>query len=278
MQKQNNPFVSVLMGAYNAEKYIGLAIESILNQTYKNFEFVIVEDCSTDKTWDIIQKYAKRDKRIITIKNERNLNLAGSLNKGLKLCKGKYIVRMDADDWSYPDRIEKQVKFMENNPDVVVSGGSLLICDEKLQEKGVRKYPLTDSEIKKIILRFNPVPHPASIWRKETINKTQGYPSKIGTSEDYALILDISQYGKLANIEDILIKYRIHKKSATNAKMRLMQTATVYISLKAELEYKYKPKTKDQLWRLTQLVTMYIVPTFVKRSLFNLVYFRKRKH
>lgn len=276
MQKKDNPLVSVLMTAYNAEKYVGLAIESILEQTYKNFEFIIIEDCSKDNTWEVIEKYSKKDKRIVAIKNESNLNAGGSSNKGLKLCKGKYVVRMDADDWSFTYRIEKQVEFMEKHPEVVVSGGSMVICDEDFNTMGIRRYPLSNGEIRNIILRFNPVPHPASIWRKEAIDKTNGYPSKLGISEDYAITLDISQFGDLANIEDELVKYRIHRKSATNARMRYMQAVTIYLSFKAEFEYKFKPKFGDQVWRLIQLLSMYTIPVFVKRLLFNLAYFKKK--
>src|SRR3989338_6124930 len=101
------PEVSVLMPAYNAGKYIGEAIESILHQTFTDFELVIVDDGSTDNTWDIIQEYKKTDNRIVAIKNDKNIKLALTLNKGIGLCKGTYVVRMDANDYSYPDRIEK---------------------------------------------------------------------------------------------------------------------------------------------------------------------------
>lgn len=277
MKQQNNPLVSVLMTAYNAEKYIGLAIQSILDQTYKNFEFIIIEDCSKDNTGEIIQEYAKKDKRIVAVKNEVNLNAGGSSNKGLKLCKGKYIVRMDADDWSFPYRIEKQVNFMEENTKVVASGGAMVICDEDLREITEREYPKTHTEIEKLILRFDPVPHPASIWRKDAIDKTNGYPPKLGMSEDYALTLDIAQHGELANIDDTLIKYRVHKKSASNAKMSFQQAVTIYLSLKGQFEYKYKPTTKDHLWRLLQFVTMYTIPASVKRFLFNIMVQKKKK-
>ncbi len=263
------------MTAYNAEAYIRLAIESILRQTYKNFEFIIIEDCSKDSTWEIIQECKSKDKRIIAIKNEKNLNAGGSSNKGLKLCRGKYVVRMDADDWSFPDRIDKQVKYMEENQKIVCSGGSIVNCDEELIIKGIRRYAKEDRDIREEILRLNPVPHPASIWRKEAIDNTQGYPTKLGMSEDYALLLEISQYGKLGNIDDELIKYRIHKKSASNSKMARQQAVTVYLSYKAEMEYKYVPSLKDKLWRVLQIITMYIIPAPIKRFLFNLLIIKK---
>lgn len=276
MIQGNKPLVSVLMTAYNAEKFVGLAIESILKQTYKNFEFIIIEDCSKDNTWEIILKYAKKDERINAIKNEKNLNAGGSSNKGLSICNGKYIVRMDADDWSFPDRLRKQVEYMEQHPEVVCSGGSIIICDEDLNQIGPRKYSLSHKEIITEILRFNPVPHPSSIWRKEIIQKTHGYPAKLGISEDYALTLEISQYGELGNISDSLIKYRVHRNSESNSKMRYQQMITVYLSYKGQFEYKYKPTTKDHLWRALQILTMYTIPAATKRFLFNKMVFRRK--
>lgn len=271
MKQKINPLVSVLMTAYNADKYISLAIESILEQTYQNFEFIIIEDASNDNTWDVIQTYAKKDKRIIATRNEINLNAGGSSNKGLKICKGKYIIRMDADDWSFPYRIEKQVKYMEGNEGVVCSGGSMVVCNEEMKKIGVRNYPENNERILETILRLNPVPHPSSIWRRDAIKKTKGYPTKLGMSEDYFLVLEISQHGELGNIREKLIKYRVHKKSESNSKMRRQQLITVYLSFKAEFEYKYKPKFKDHLWRTIQVLTIYTLPVSVKRALFNLI-------
>lgn len=268
MKNKNKPLVSVLMPAYNAEDYIGDAIGSILNQTYENFEFLIVDDCSTDTTNRIIKRYAKKDKRIKLIKNKVNLNVALSLNSGLKVCKGKYVVRMDSDDWSYPERIEKQVNFMEDNLDVAVSGGATLVCDEKLQPLGVRYYPLENSEIRECILRLNPIPHPASIWRKEVLLKTKFYP-RVAKAEDYALILELSSFSKLANIADILLKFRVHTKSVSNSSIIQQQKASLYLFNKAVYEYGYTPSTKDKMWRLAQIVSMYTLPPKLKRSLLN---------
>lgn len=103
---KNDPLVSVIMPALNVERYVSDAIESILNQTYKNFEFIIIDDNSTDQTLNIIKDYRKQDSRIVVTRNEENLGVTKSLNKGVKLAKGKYIIRMDADDWSYPERFE----------------------------------------------------------------------------------------------------------------------------------------------------------------------------
>lgn len=271
MQQRNSPLVSVLMTAYNAEKYVGLAIESILEQRYENFEFIIVEDCSADDTWEIIQQYARRDTRIITIKNRENIKAGDSSNKGLKLCKGKYIVRMDADDWSYPDRIQKQVEYMEKHPEIVASGGSMVVCNENLEPIGVRYYKNTDSKIREEMLRLNPIPHPASIWRKDILLQTSLYNSKFSPSEDYALTTEISTHGKLGNITDLLVKFRVHSKSISNSRMVLQQRITLHISGIAIREYGYKATIKDIIWRSIQRITMYTLPPKLKRWLLNML-------
>lgn len=270
MKQENKPFVTVLMPAFNAEKYIELAIQSILDQTYDNFEFIIVNDCSTDTTQKIIEKFAEKDTRIKLINNKKNLGVDRALNKGLKEAQGKYIVRMDADDWSYPDRIQKQVKHMELYSEVSVSGGSTLVCDENLRPLGIRRYIKNDADIKKGILRLNPIAHPASIWRKDMLFKTQLYPH-IPLAEDYALIVELSNFSKLNNMEDILIKFRIHSKSVSNAKMISQQRASLFISHLAESKYGYKPTIKDYVWRIIQRFSMYTIPPKLKRYLLNML-------
>src|ERR1017187_7276972 len=118
--KNNSPYITVLMPVYNAAPFLREAIDSILNQTFKNFELLIINDGSTDNCEEIILTY--KDPRIRYIKNETNIKLISTLNKGIKLSKGKYIVRMDADDISFPDRIEKQVNYMETNPAIALCG------------------------------------------------------------------------------------------------------------------------------------------------------------
>ena len=178
------PKLSVLMPAYNAEKYIGEAIESILNQTFKDFEFIIIDDCSTDKTWEIILDYSKKDDRIIALRNEKNLKISATLNKGIEIVKGKYIARMDADDWSYPDRLQKQHEFMEKNLEVGISGGTIEVCDENLKVLNKRAYNLTDEEIRKKIFRYSPFCHPATIYKTVLAQKNY-YNLDLETAEDY---------------------------------------------------------------------------------------------
>ncbi len=261
---KQNPKVTVLMPAYNAEKYIGTAIESILNQTYKDFEFIIVNDCSTDNTLRIINDYAKKDKRIRVISNKENQKIAKTLNIGLKEAKGEYIARMDADDWSYPDRLEKQVTFMEKNPNIVLSSGNMEICDSKLVYKNKSNLLLTNDVIRKNLLRFNPIVHPAMIYRKNEILQINGYDVDAG-AEDYMLVIDMSSLGDLANLPDTLIKYRVLDNSITGSKMANLHIATLMCAFKAHLKYGYKIDFKTKVFHVGRLLTAYFFPSRIWR-------------
>lgn len=265
-----NPKVSVLMPAYNVEKYIAEAIESILNQTFTDFEFIIIDDCSTDKTWEIIQKYAKKDKRIIAIKNEENLKLSTTLNKGIDICKGEYIARMDSDDWSYPDRLQKQYDAISKDPNIGILGGAMEVCDEKLKIINIRKYNLSDYEIRKSLFKYSPFCHPATIFKKKALLK-ENYNPSLDIAEDYDLYFRVGKMYEFANLGDILLKYRTSPTQSSSAKSKRQQYLTLYIRLKAVVEYGYKAPTEHTLSSLFQLILIPILPQSLKVLLFNLL-------
>ena len=159
------PLVTVLMPVYNAAPYLREAIDSILNQTYSDFEFLIINDGSTDETESIINSY--NDPRIVYLKNETNIKLISTLNKGIELAKGKYIVRMDGDDISLPTRIELQVQFMENNESVGLGGTFIRSFGGAIE--GKVGYSTTHEEIKFKLLFDTHFPHPTAIIRKQIL-------------------------------------------------------------------------------------------------------------
>ena len=223
------PLVSIIMGAYNCENTIESCIESILKQTYKNWEFIICNDCSTDNTLSILKDFQKKDNRIIVICNEKNLRLAASLNKCLKVARGKYIARMDADDISLPERLEKQVEFMEKNKDFDVVGCNRIIFDES-GEKGIRKS--IEFPNKEILLKGTPFAHPTIMMKKETYEKLGGYVSNKTTMRAEDLELWFRFYEKDYkgyNIQIPLYKYRETKKDFSKRDLKAaIQTSRVY--------------------------------------------------
>ena len=230
MKQDSISRVTVLMPVYNGEKYLKIAIESILNQTFKNFEFLIINDGSTDRTDQIIKSF--NDSRIIYIKNEHNLGIVKTLNKGLGLIKSEYIVRMDADDISYPKRIEYQVSFMDKNPRIAISGTDILRFDEA--GKRGRTRVLTDSKsIRTQLLFQNALMHPTVIIRSSIlIEGNYYYKDNFKACEDHALWLEISKLHEITNISKVLLDYRIHSASITrNANKELDLSSDMHLNI-----------------------------------------------
>lgn len=213
-----NNLISVIMPAYNAELFIGEAIESILNQTFTNYEFIIINDGSNDSTEKIIKRY--KDTRIKYIKNKINLGLSETLNRGIDLATGNYIARMDADDISFPDRLTKQVTFLSNNPDYGVVGCMYIVLDEKRKpfEIGGMDYR-TDEEIKLALFSNNVFLHGETMFRRELLeNILNPYNTKYNPCEDYKLWIILSKKTKFYILEDILYQYMINPNSMSGTR------------------------------------------------------------
>lgn len=201
--------VTVLMPVYNAERYLAEAIESILHQTYHDFEFMIINDGSTDQSEKIILNYQQQDDRINYVKNSKNLKLIATLNKGVRLAKGKYIVRMDADDISTVDRIEKQVAYMESHHSVGVCGSYFRVFGEEIKNPYIVKRPLGDKVIKASMLFTNPVGHPNVIIRKSImVDNNLWYDTRFYRIEDWGLWTTLINKCDFANLPEVLLYYR----------------------------------------------------------------------
>ncbi len=207
------PTISVVMPVYNGEKYLKEAIDSILNQTYANFEFIIINDGSTDKTEEIILSYT--DSRIVYVKNKENFQLVKTLNKGIALAKGKYIARMDADDISLPYRFEQQKYFLDKYKDIGIIGSCVEIFGDSIKSKKW-KVPLNSLEIKISSIFRTPFIHPSVMIKKEIIDTYKLlYDEKYKDAEDYELWIRILRNTKGANIPKVLLKYRVLETSIT---------------------------------------------------------------
>lgn len=224
----DNPLITVIMPVYNCEHYIREAIESILIQSYTNFEFLIIDDASTDQTLSIIRQI--KDSRIRLIEKPKNTGYTSSLNYGFSIAKGAYIARMDGDDISLPQRFAKQVAFMETHPDVVVCGTNYKIIGSN-QKKLLSE---THEDIKIELLKNTCFGHPTVIIRREVLeNHNLQYDIKKEPAEDYDLWVTLLNYGKLHNLQEILLHYRVHdeqvSKKRRNVQLKSKLTTRVKI-------------------------------------------------
>lgn len=212
----NNPKITVLMPVYNCEQYVGDAVQSILNQTYTDFEFLIIDDASTDTTVSVIKQF--NDNRIKLIEKPKNTGYTNSLNYGISIAKGDYIARMDGDDMSLPTRFNEQYNFMEANKDIAVCGTYYsIIGTNDIVEK-----PIEDAEIKIRLLYKNALGHPTTFLRTSVlINNDLKYDPNIESAEDYGLWVAILAYGKLHNLPKVLLDYRVHQSQVSQVRANL---------------------------------------------------------
>lgn len=205
--------VTVLMSVYNGEAFLQQAIESILAQTFTDFEFVIYDDCSSDSTAEIIRSY--NDPRIVYRRNDTNRGLTKNLAEGVTLSQAKYIVRMDADDIAYPDRLEKQVSWMDAHPDISIMGSPVTYFHNNPGDGGDSSEPVDDESIKtKLFINFTLL-HPSIIIRRADLErKGLNYDPSYRYSQDHALYFDCIRAGlKFANYDKPLLYMRSHEKS-----------------------------------------------------------------
>ena len=211
---KREPLVSIVMPIYNSETYLDEAILSIIHQTYKNWELLIINEFgSNEEGKRIINRYAAIDSRIRLIQNSERLGIAESLNEGLRQAKGEYIARMDGDDISLPERIEKQVEFMESNNDILLCGVQVEVFGS---EKWDWKLETDPARIRTDALFYSPCVHPTILFRRDVINKYNVFYNKdYKASEDYDFFTRILEFGEIANLKEVLFKYRLYGTNAT---------------------------------------------------------------
>ena len=212
----NRAVVSIVIPVHNGEKYIKESIDSCLAQTYSNIEILVVDDKSTDSTLEILKGYGEK---ITVLPVEKQNGLGNVINIGIRASKGKYIARMDADDIMYPDRIEKQVEYLENNPSCVAVGGQIDIINENSDITGHREYAQNDKDLKKNRFLFQPFAHPAVTLRKSTLEEIGLYPEDMWKVEDVKLFLILSTKGEFANLPDTVLKYKMTFQTESQSKM-----------------------------------------------------------
>lgn len=226
------PDISVIMSVYNGETYLAEAIESVINQTFKNWELIVINDCSTDSTSEILAGFASKDERIKVHTNEVNLKLPSSLNKAISLSIGKYIARMDADDICLPDRLEKQYKFMEENREIDMSSCRFMTVKNGVYMSGGAGGRCDNQALRTMLLVANPILHPGVIAKAEVMKKL-GYDTTLTCTEDLELWTRMAMENfKMQILPECLLIYRLHDKQITSTTLERQHTEVLKIQNK----------------------------------------------
>jgi glycosyltransferase involved in cell wall biosynthesis len=208
--KSSKPFVTVLMACYNAEKWLPTSIPSVLNQTYQNFEFIIVNDGSVDESLEIIRNYAVSDPRIVIL-SKTNSGPGDARNSGIKLSRGEWIAVIDADDIFEPMKLEKQIEEINKNNNLVLIGTGLTIIDELGNRIKTYKYPISNNKLKKNLRTARKFPpHSSIMYKRSAVQKLGGYHTRVSQAEDADLWLRLSDIGELTCLEGSYVQIRKH--------------------------------------------------------------------
>ena len=220
--------VSVVVPCYNCEKFLRVAINSILVQSFQDFELILIDDGSTDKTPDILREFAEKDPRVRILKNNANSGICVALNKGLDAARGEFICRMDADDIAEPDRIERQTSIMCAFPKTFVCGSHLILINKQGQETGRRCYDLDTVRIKKNRFFRSPFAHPAAMIRRSILEEHRiRYSERFPYAECYDLWMRLAPYGDFANLDAFLLRYRLTDVATKNVHCKASLWSTI---------------------------------------------------
>jgi glycosyltransferase involved in cell wall biosynthesis len=250
----NIPKISVVTSVFNGGAFLRHAVESILDQSLTDFEFIIIDDGSSDTSPSILDSYQRQDPRV-RVYHQENKGLVESLNRGCGLALGKYIARMDADDIAVRERLSWQIDFMEEHPDVAVLGGAVEFIDQKGKVLKVARHPLHNREIQRVMLDQSVMWHPTVLIRKSAFIEARGY-RHIKHAEDYDLWLRIAEHAQLANLPEVLLKYRIHPDQISVANCRKQAVGALAARLAAVARKSGNPDPLNSDLEITPAVLM----------------------
>lgn len=260
-QKKHTPTISVVMPVFNAGAFLHQSIQSILNQTYQDFEFIIVDDASTDASAEILAFYAKEFPCIQVVTNETNLGVSRSVKKALDIAQGSYIARMDADDISLPSRFEKQLAHFEKHTKTVALGTQCHTIDENGRKIGEKTFPLKHADIYRYIFQFIPLQQPSlMIARSRLPSDFSFYNDSFTTAEEVELIFKLFQYGEVENLPHKLLKYRIHSQNTSFQDIKKTFLNTLLSRIQAIYTYGYRPSLTGITVSVMQALLIFCLP------------------
>lgn len=262
------------MPTYNSAQFLNEAVESILMQTFQDFEFIIIDDASIDDTWSRLKVYALRDRRIHLFRNEKNCGIAQTRNTGLLHARGIYYAPMDHDDISHPQRLQKEIEFLETHPTSAVVGCQVSVIDGQGKIIGRRKYPCSSEEIKKSLSIASPFCNPAVLIRMSTLEKNGYLDTCYPGCEDYDLWLSLGRCCDLANLPDCLFSYRVTDTQVKSKQTKKMLRYTLQIKKKWIFKKPYRSIKSQLIWSLQW--ALLVMPEQLIVRLFKKIYYEKQ--
>lgn len=253
------PLLSVIMSVFNGEKYVRETVKSVLNQSFRDFEFIIVNDGSTDGTSEILRSF--NDERIRIIDQE-NRGLTKSLNRGIGVSKGRYVGRIDCGDIAFEKKFEVQLNFLERNRDIYGVGTWANLIDEEGNIIGALKYLTEYERIRKVILRYNPFVHPSLVFRRKMFDEIGVYDESFEFAQDYDLMLRMVSRFKIVNLPQVLLNYRISEEAISSRKMKKQEYSALKARIKALSRYGYP---KLGYFYLMKPFFSFLVPAALKK-------------
>ena len=243
---KKQPVISVILPVYNAGQYLKYAVDSILEQTHKDFELLLIDDGSTDESSTIIDTYAKADPRVVAI-HQDNMGLVATLNKGVRLARGKYIARMDADDISLPRRFEVQVSLLESTEGAVLCASCFDVIDENNEFVRLGVAPAIDEDLKRSMYLYNPIAHGSVMVLKEALIAAGEYSDTVGPTEDFDLWIRLARQGNFVFSERSLFRWRMNPTGITHSQNEKMQDATKKLVLNLRNKQPIKPYSATKM-------------------------------
>lgn len=253
--------ISVIMPVWNAQDYLSQAIESILSQTYQNFELIIVDDCSSDSSYEIAASFTKKSSKIKLLKNAWHRGVSATANKACLHATGQFIARMDADDISVPDRLQKQLVFLQTHPDMIAVGGQFVLINKHTLQIGKRTFPLSHKDIYPYAFYFTGLSQPGLMINRNHLPKNfRFYNETLPTAEEVELVFKLFSFGPVANLPDTILYYRIHD---TNTSLKNPKQ-TFFLTLRSRIQaivfLGYIPSFKGMCINLLQILIVGLLP------------------
>ncbi len=264
------------MPVYNAGPFLVEAIESIRKQTVKNFELLIVDDASTDTSWKIVRRFAKRDKRIKAYRNAINKGLVKSLNMLIPKTRGTYVARMDADDVSLPDRFARQIRYLETHPTAIACGGQEKIINEAGKTIAYKYFPTDPNACYRTIMNFMVI-QPPLLMARGYIFRALRYDNHLFRNDDITLHFKLLRYGDFGNVDRVIFKYRMRPASVTHTNPKAVYFRALLVRLNAILVYSYRPALLNALLALAESLVVATLPTRGLLALFASIRHRGMK-